>query len=550
MLKSLVIKNYALLRELQMEPAETLNIITGETGAGKSIMLGAIGLLMGRRADTRVLYDEDKKCVIEGTFTVSKFSLEPIFEEVSLDYDPECIIRREISPGGKSRAFINDTPVRLENLREIGRFLIEIHSQHDSLMLGDSSYQLTLIDNYAQSDELIKAYHQSLLQYKRANTAYQKLRQRADDLRKEGDYNQFMLKELQDAQLEAGEQEKLEEDLQMMENAASIKEQLAMTIHLLNESEASVDAILAQISQALNKIAGISSKYDNLLQRVDSSLIELRDVSTEAEGLIMDIDYDPERISQMQERLDTFYKLQKKHQVNTVEELLTIQDDLDEKVSRVLNLDEELEQLQQKRAESRRLMMKDAEALSELRKKYFGEFSELIIELLQNLGIPDARLEIDHKIVEPGELGVDDIEILFTANKGMAPQPLKTVASGGEFSRLMFCIKYILADRMSLPTIIFDEIDTGVSGEIALKMVNMMKEMAGRHQVITISHLPQVAAKGDYHYFVFKDNTAEKAVSRIRKLNEGERVEEIAKMIGGDHPSAIAYENAKELLER
>lgn len=550
MLKSLVIKNYALLRELQMEPAETLNIITGETGAGKSIMLGAIGLLMGRRADTRVLYDEDKKCVIEGTFTVSKFSLEPIFEEVSLDYDPECIIRREISPGGKSRAFINDTPVRLENLREIGRFLIEIHSQHDSLMLGDSSYQLTLIDNYAQSDELIKAYHQSLLQYKRANTAYQKLRQRADDLRKEGDYNQFMLKELQDAQLEAGEQEKLEEDLQMMENAASIKEQLAMTIHLLNESEASVDAILAQISQALNKIAGISAKYDNLLQRVDSSLIELRDVSTEAEGLIMDIDYDPERISQMQERLDTFYKLQKKHQVNTVEELLTIQDDLDEKVSRVLNLDEELEQLQQKRAESRRLMMKDAEALSELRKKYFGEFSELIIELLQNLGIPDARLEIDHKIVEPGELGVDDIEILFTANKGMAPQPLKTVASGGEFSRLMFCIKYILADRMSLPTIIFDEIDTGVSGEIALKMVNMMKEMAGRHQVITISHLPQVAAKGDYHYFVFKDNTAEKAVSRIRKLNEGERVEEIAKMIGGDHPSAIAYENAKELLER
>jgi DNA repair protein RecN (Recombination protein N) len=550
MLKSLVIKNYALLRELEMEPAETLNIITGETGAGKSIMLGAIGLLMGRRADTRVLYDEDKKCVIEGTFTVSKFSLEPIFEEVSLDYDPECIIRREINPGGKSRAFINDTPVRLETLREFGRFLIEIHSQHDSLMLGDSTYQLTLIDNYAQSDELIKAYRQSLLQYKRANTAYQKLRQRADDLRKEGDYNQFMLKELQDAQLEAGEQEQLEEDLQMMENAASIKEQLATTIHLLNESEASVDAVLAQISQALNKIAGISSKYDNLLQRVDSSLIELRDVSTEAEGLIMDIDYDPEKISQMQERLDTFYKLQKKHQVNSVEELIKIQDDLDEKVNRVLNLDEELEQLQQKRADSRRIMMKDAEALSELRMKYFNEFSSLIIELLQNLGIPDARLEIDHKIVEPGELGVDDIELLFTANKGMAPQPLKTVASGGEFSRLMFCIKYILADRMSLPTIIFDEIDTGVSGEIALKMVNMMKEMASRHQVITISHLPQVAAKGDYHYFVFKDNTAEKAVSRIRKLNEGERVEEIAKMIGGDQPSAIAYENAKELLER
>ncbi len=548
MLKSLTIKNYALLEALEMRPSEALSIITGETGAGKSIMLGAIGLLLGNRADKKALYNEEQKCVIEGAFTINKFSLEPLFAEEDLDYDPICILRREVSPNGKSRAFINDTPVRLETMRGVGNLLVDIHSQHDSLLLGDNSYQLEIIDAFAGNEKERKLYRQSFQQYRRAASEYERLRTEADRLRREDDFNRFLLEELEKAQLIEGEHERLEEQLQVMENAGNIQEQLGLVQSLLSGEEMGVDTLLNQANQALLKIARYSTKYEGFYQRLNSCLIELRDIQGEVEDEAQLVDFDRDKVEATRDRLNNMYRLQQKHQVASTAELLVIQQSLESKVQEVDNLDGELNRLKAVRDTAQQEMMTEAERLTASREKVVSKFSDQIVRLLRNLGIPDAALRVERRPIAPAESGADEIEILFSANKGIAPQELKRVASGGEFSRLMFCIKYVLAGKTSLPTIIFDEIDTGVSGEIAIKMVNMMKEMAKNHQVLAISHLPQVAAKGDVHYFVYKDNSSTKSVSRIRQLSENERVEEIAKMIGGNKPSTIAYENAKELL--
>jgi DNA repair protein RecN (Recombination protein N) len=548
MLKNLIIKNYALLQSLEMEPSSALNIITGETGAGKSIMLGAIGLLLGNRADKKSLYHEEQKCVIEGSFTVSKYQLESIFDQEELDYDPVCILRREITPSGKSRAFINDTPVRLETMRSLGRFLVDIHSQHDSLLLGNQEYQLEIIDAYADNEHLLKVYQKSYQYYRKAANEYEKLRSQAATIKKEADYHQFLLDELRKAQLEEGEQTKLEDDLQVMENAANIKEQLNLLGTLLSNDTHSIDDMLVQGRQALAKISSYSQKYESLHERIESCLIELRDISSEAESESLEVDFDQGKVESVRDRINLIYQLQQKHQVDSVESLLEIQEALERKLERILNLDSEIAHLESVRDTAYQEMSTHATQLSNSRQKVFTGFTNEITSLLKNLGIPDATMEVDLQTIEAGKNGTDEINILFSANKGIAPQEIKGVASGGEFSRLMFCIKYVLADKISLPTIIFDEIDTGVSGEIAIKMVNMMREMAKNHQVMAISHLPQVAAKGDAHYFVYKDNSAKKAVSKIKKLNGEERIEQIARMIGGNNPSSIAFENAKELL--
>lgn len=548
MLKNLIIKNYALLQSLEMEPSTALNIITGETGAGKSIMLGAIGLLLGNRADKKTLYNEEQKCVIEGSFTVSKYQLESIFDQEELDYDPVCILRREITPSGKSRAFINDTPVRLETMKSLGRFLVDIHSQHDSLLLANQDYQLEIIDAYANNEHLLKIYQKAYQHYRKAASDYERLRSEAASIKKEADYHQFLLDELHKAQLQAGEQSRLEDELQVMENAANIKEQLNLLITLLSNDTHSIDDMLVQGRQALAKISSYSPRYAALHERIESCLIELRDVSSEAEGEALEVDFDHAKVEAVRDRINLIYQLQQKHQVDSVEALLEIQQDLENKLERVLNLDSEIAHLQSVRETAYREMMAHADQLSHSRQQIFSKFTEEITNLLRNLGIPDASMEVDLQKTEAGNSGTDEVNILFSANKGIAPQEIKGVASGGEFSRLMFCIKYVLADKISLPTIIFDEIDTGVSGEIAIKMVKMMREMAKSHQVIAISHLPQVAAKGDAHYFVYKDSSALKAVSKIKKLNEEERIEQIARMIGGNNPSSIAFENAKELL--
>jgi DNA repair protein RecN (Recombination protein N) len=552
MLKNLLIKNYALIRELEMKPDPELSIITGETGAGKSIMLGAIGLLLGNRADTKSLYDPSEKCIIEGTFDVPEYdSLHHFFEEEELDYDRTNIIRREISPSGKSRAFVNDTPVTLETLRKIGSMLVDIHSQHDTLQLGSNEYQLQIIDTHAQNQIVFGQYREAFKIYRKQQNEYENLRDNADSLRKELDYNKFLLDELSEADfVNNEEQEVLEDQLSMLENSEEIKTKLVNSIDILSNAEYSVNNSLRQVVSILGQISNLSNKYRELRDRVESAFIDMKDVVFELEGEEGSVEFDPEKVNQINERLSVIYKLQKKHGVSSIQELLTIQEDLEERVGKVMNFDEEITEAKKRMEKTLAEVMRLGEQLSDIRKQTIPQIEKELTNLLIDVGIPNATMKIHHEPIKPSASGLDLVNLLFSANKGIAPQTLKSVASGGEFSRLMLCVKYILADKTSLPTIIFDEIDTGISGEIAIRVGKMIKNMSQHeHQVIAISHLHQIAAKGNVHYFVYKDNSSEKTMSRIRKLSNEERIFEIAKMIGGEKPSQSALENARELLE-
>jgi DNA repair protein RecN (Recombination protein N) len=548
MLKGLSIQNYALIEDLKMTPSPQLNIITGETGAGKSIMLGAVGLMLGNRADTKSLLNEEKKCIIEGTFDLSSYSLQPLFLEEDLDYEDVSIIRREISPNGKSRAFVNDTPVTLETLKKIGLFLMDVHSQHDSLLLTTNTFQLQVIDFFAGNQALLENYGTAFKLFQKAKKNHEQLTSSAAEIKKAFDYNNFLLEELVTAKLDPEEQNILEEELEILENSEDIKIKLHSATTNLQNGEPALLPMLHEIVNHLRSVSRFSESYETLYQRTESCLIELKDITNELETAEELVAFDPEKILKTKERLSLVYQLQQKHQVKTVEELLLIQRELQNEVEKVLNLDDELRQSKEAVDKAEVNVKKLAQELSEKRLAAFKTFEEKIVQLVRGLGMPDASFVVIREETPPANGGIDEINFLFSANKGIKPQSLKTAASGGEFSRLMFCIKYILADKTALPTIVFDEIDTGISGEIALKMVNMMKQMAHNHQVIAISHLPQIAAKGDTHYFVYKDNSASKTISKIRMLSEEERIIEIAKMIGGENPSAVAYESAKELM--
>lgn len=550
MLKSLSISNYALIESLEMEPSTGLNMITGETGAGKSIMLGAVGLLLGNRADTKALFDEDKKCIIEGLFDIGTYGLEAFFSEEDLDHDAQCIIRREILPSGKSRAFINDTPVRLEVLKTLGKSLIDIHSQHDNLLLGAADYQLSLIDAFSESNNELQAYAGLFKQYQKSKKALDRLSKEALELKKEADYNQFQLDELSAVKLVAGEQVGLEEQQQILEHAEEIKAKINEAFHQLNAEQYGALTSLGQVNQSLGQLSRFGQVYSELKERFNSVLIELDDISAtlEAEDNKLEVDYD--KLASITERLSRIYQLQQKHGVDSVEALIQIESDLADKVFQIGNLDEELVTLKEQAAHQWQEVLQAGAILSAKRKAGFQAFAQKITGLLAQLGMENATIEVASKTVEPTPMGIDEIEIMFSANKGIKPQPIRQVASGGEFSRLMFAIKYIMADKMALPTLIFDEIDTGISGEVAFKMVGMMQDIANNHQVICISHLPQVAAKGEKHYFVYKDNSTEKTISKIKLLTQEERETEIAKMIAGSNPSATAFESARELLRQ
>ncbi|MGK7397889.1 MAG: DNA repair protein RecN [Candidatus Cyclobacteriaceae bacterium M3_2C_046] len=550
MLKNLVIKNYALIQHLEMQPSTNLNIITGETGAGKSIMIGAVGLLLGNRADTKALYDEQEKCIIEGTFELDQYHLKPFFQEKDLDYDAVSILRREISPSGKSRAFINDTPVTLDVMKSLGSYLMDVHSQHDTLLLASNSYQLSIIDGFAQNQAPIQQYQADYKAFKSSEKAYEQLKQQADELNKEADYNHFLLEELEKAKLHAGEQETLEEELKLLENSEEIKLKLNQVLDNLNTSEFAAYAHVHGSVSALNGIASFSEKYQHLEERLESCMIELKDIINELEKEEEQVEFDPEKIAYAQERLSLIYQLQQKHQVQSLQALLQIQEELSQKAHQVLDLDDQLNQKKEFLEQNKDKMLESAQQLSQSRIQVFEKFCHQIQLLLKELGMPDATLRIEHQATSPAPTGIDKVNLLFSANKGIKALELKNVASGGEFSRLMFCVKYVLADKTALPTIVFDEVDVGISGEIALKMVKMMQVMAQKHQVLVITHLPQIASKGDTHYFVFKDNQSAKTVSKIRKLSVSERIEEVAKMIGGENPSAVAFENARELLDQ
>lgn len=548
MLKHLTIRNYALIKHLEMEPSAGLNVITGETGAGKSIMLGAIGLLMGNRSDTKVLWDEKEKCITEGTFLLKNPMLKSIFAEEDLDYDATTVIRREISPGGKSRAFINDTPVTLEVMKRVGSLLMDIHSQHETLQLGQQAFQLKLVDAFADHSEFIDEYNNAWATYNQAKKSFETLSAEADTLRQEADYVRFQLDELLKADLQENEQESLESELKIMEHAGEIKSRFQQIMEVVNNSEFASLNGLREARNHLQVIAGFSSHYDELYRRMESVMIELDDLASEIERESDAVEFDPERTETLKERLSLLYRLQKKHRVQDIKELLVVQKTLMEKDGITSNLDETLLAAQRSFEKAKQTVKDVASRLSNSRKKVFKPLCKQITRLLQELGMPNAVFEIDNSIVEPSPSGIDRIEILFSANKGVAPRQLAQVASGGEFSRVMFCIKYVMAAKTSMPTLILDEIDNGISGEVAIKLGNLMKGMSKNHQIISISHLPQIAAKGDAHYFVYKDNSAAKTISNIKKLEEHERIEEIAKMIGGSKPSKVALENAQELL--
>lgn len=548
MLKHLTIKNYALIKELELDPSASLNVVTGETGAGKSIMLGALGLLMGNRADTKVLWNEEDKCVTEGVFDIAPYKLKSIFTAEDLDYSDSTVIRREISAGGKSRAFINDTPVTLEVMRKISSLLLDVHSQHETLLLGQQSFQLRLVDTYAENEILRQEYQLNWKDFLTARKEYESLKAEAENLKAESDYIRFQLDELVKAGLDDLHQEKLESEAKIMEHAEEIKQRFHATLSLLNTSEYASRSSLSEARSLLQQISSYSSQYSALHERLNSLLIELDDVIAEVEREESAIDFDPERAELVKEQINTLYRLLKKHRANDVSELIQLRESLQEKALITDNVDEALEKRRKVYEKAEATLQTSGKKLSDSRKKVFTSLGKSITSLLKELGIPNASFEFDHTLAEATATGLDKIDILFSANKGIAAKPLAQVASGGEFARLMFCIKHVMAERQAMPTLVLDEIDTGVSGEIALKLGSMMKEMAKRHQVIAISHLPQIAAKGDAHFFVYKDNTAKKTVSLIKQLTEKERVEKIAEMIGGANPSKVSIDSAKELL--
>jgi DNA repair protein RecN (Recombination protein N) len=511
-------------------------------------MIGAVGLLLGNRADTKVLYNKEEKCIVEGTFMIGEYDLKELLVSNDLDYQEETIIRREISPTGKSRAFINDTPVTLDIMKELGTHLMDIHSQHDTYKLSSLNYQLSLVDVFSSNQAILRQYQTAYHEFKKLRKILDDLLIEAESIRKEADYNHFLYEELITATLISGEQENLEEELSTLEHAEEIKQVLGEVAAILNHSDFAVMENLSLVNKKMDGIASYASRIEDIRNRLNSTYLEIKDIVLELERENELVAHNPARLDEIQTRLNLIYRLMQKHQVGSIDELLNIQESLKEKVQKNLNLDEEIRGLEKEVEKHSAQVEKLGIELSKMRTDNFNRITERIEKMLGSLGIPEASVLIEHQLVDPGEYGMDDINLKFSANKGIMPMNLKHVASGGEFSRLMFCIKHIIASKTALPTLILDEIDTGISGEIAIKMAAMMNQMADNHQVITITHLPQIASFGNSHYFVYKDSQSEKSVSKVKKLSEEERIVEIAKMIGGDQPSDAAYENAKELL--
>ena len=550
MLQSLHIKNYALIKELEITPSSKLNIITGETGAGKSIVLGAMGLLLGNRVDTKVLFDFSSKCMVEGVFDLSAYRLKKVFEKEDLNYENECVIRREISPNGKSRAFINDTPATLNTLKNIGQYLVDIHSQHDSLQLNDNNYQLNVLDAYASHTELMDVYVRDFEKYSIIYKKLKALKQLASKQNENIEYKNFILKELEEINLEEIDQKILEKELNILEHAEDIKLKLSQLTQILDSSEYAVLTQIHKMIQSVKSVSSFAASIKEIENRLQSSSIELGDILNEIRKEEEQIDHSPEKAYEMKERLDTIYRLQKKHNSHTIEELITLRDELAKELDTTVNIGSKIEELQKVFDQAKENMYKSGRKLNESRKLNALNFAHEIEKIIKKIGIENGTLEIIVNLSEiPKPNGLDHVEFMFSANKGIRPQELKEVASGGEFSRLTFALKYLIADKTSLPTIIFDEIDTGVSGHIALQMIAMMKKIANNHQVISISHLPQFAAGGDTHYYVYKDHSMERSISKIKKLHGEERIIEIAKMIAGKNPGNSAIESAKELLK-
>ena len=549
MITSLSIKNYALIEKLSIDFSKGFSIITGETGAGKSIILGALGLVLGKRADLTSLKNKEEKCVIEACFEISKYNLRSFFESNDLDYEDETIIRREILPSGKSRAFINDSPVNLQELQELSLFLIDIHSQQQTQELSDENVQFKIIDAIADNQKEILEYQTLLKSYKADKATLSSLLKRQGESTKEQEYNTFLLNELVAANLKSGEQEILEADFEKLNNVEIIKESIDKSLAIANEEQIGVLNNLKEIKIALQKIAPFSIEYQTLLERITSLIIEFDDISDELTRCSEKLFNDPEQLDLISQKLQVIFNLQKKHQVNTVDELLEIQNQLENSIFEIGNLEAEIATLTHSIQEKIVVLDTLSSVIHDKREVAVPVLSQKLIAILETLGMPNVRFNIDVNLSPTYfQNGKDEIQFLFSANKGTDFGLLKKVASGGEMSRIMLAVKAILAQYSKLPTLIFDEIDTGVSGEIAIRMGEIMKEMSTSMQIFAITHLPQIAAKGTAHFKVFKSTVADDTQSELKLLSSEERVVEIAQMLSGTVVSDSALNHAKALL--
>ena len=550
MLKQLHISNYALIDELNVSFESGFNVITGETGAGKSILLGALGFALGDRADTNVLFDKDKKCVVEAEFELDSENLRPFFEANDLDFESECIFRRELNPQKKSRAFINDTPVALQTMKEMGSQLVDIHSQHDSLLLTDADFQLRLLDDIAQNGEVLAAYQTEYANYNALKRKLFELKETATKNTAENDYLKFQLDELDKAQLKEGEYADIEQTLGVMENSEEIKTLLVTANGLLDDSENAILGQLNELSSTLSRLQHLLPDTESLYERIDNLKVELKDIAYDLRRKEDNTQFDEEQLQSLQERYDLLSRLMMKHRVNSFDELITLRDNLKEKVNAFENIDEAIAKAEKELKENEKQLSSLAKALHDKRCEAATAFGEKVKSLVQQLAMPFAQFQVSvEKQDDFGSKGSDAIRFLFSANKGIAVDDLRRVASGGELSRLMLSIKSAISSYNYIPTLIFDEIDTGVSGEVAAKIGSIMRQMGNSLQLISITHLPQVASQAEHHYFIYKNNEGERTQSHIRVLQREDRITEIAKMLSNDQVTPEALKAAEVLLK-
>ena len=551
MLKQLYIKNFTLIDELDIQLFPGFSVITGETGAGKSIILGALSLLLGQRADSKSIKSGCDRCIIEAHFDLSRYQLESLFADNDIDYDNEdCIFRRELTSTGKSRSFINDTPVSLAVMKSIGQQLVDIHSQHQNLLLQEEDFQLNVVDIIAQDGKQLSDYQQAFKDYQTARKAVVRMQEELAKAAENEDFMRFQYNELQEANLEPGQQEELEQESETLSHVEDIKEALFNAEGILSGEEANLVESLREVSRTLSNIKGVFADVAEVTERIDSCYIELKDIAAEVSQLSSHVDYDPKRLDFINDQLGIIYSLEKKHRVETVEELITLRNQLKEQLSHLDNSSEEMDILRQQEKAAREKALKKASELNALRLKAAQKVEKEMKNRLVPLGIPNIRFVVDITQTEMTDKGTDKVAFLFSANTSSAMQPVAQIASGGEIARVMLSLKAMISGTVKLPTIIFDEIDTGVSGRVAEMMAKIMQEMGQTdRQVISITHLPQIAALGRHHYKVYKEETKEGTKSRMSLLSDEERIQEIAQMLSGSDVTTAAINNAKELLK-
>lgn len=549
MLKLLSVENYALIRKIEIQFSQGFHVITGETGAGKSIIVGALSLLMGQRADTSMVAIPEKKCIVEGVFDISEINLKNYFEQIDIDYENSLIIRREINPQGKSRAFINDTPVSLNILKEISSKLFDIHSQHENLLFSNKDFQLNLIDQYAQNHIIKKQYTKQYSDYKTLLKELKELKEKEAKTLADSDYYNFLFNELEEANLKENELQQIENELIELQNVETIKQQFQKIDAILNTSEYNVIDLLKEIKTSLNEIKNYCSPAKEIYSRINSVFIELDDVASEISRFDDNFSHNPEKISDLSQRQNLLNHLCTKHRVNTDSELIDIKNEIEQKLLQLSFSSEKLEKCNIEFDKCKKELILISEKLSKSRLDVLSEVCKEISKTAIDLGMPDVQLQFNHSLLPDfSSLGIDHVDLLFTANLGMSLRPLDKIASGGELSRIMLAIKSIISEKNLIPIIIFDEIDTGVSGDIASKVAQIMKKMAENMQLIAITHLPQIAAKANTHFWVHKIKTDGNTESNIKILSDDERVLEIAKMISNDTVTEVSIMASKELL--